>query len=139
MIFINNEEHKWTRVIKVNMKIEELRIGNCLYFVTDKPGSECVISGVSLFDNLVYSGGVNGVNADRGIEDFKPIYITEEYLIKVGFENKGKYTYQKDWIRITSPEFEGECYSFLVGAKFKYVHQLQNLFYCLTGTELTIK
>jgi hypothetical protein len=76
---------------------------------------------------------------------FEPIPLTEEWLLKFGFELdieddgyfKGKYK--------VSVSDEG-CIFFIYDnyypieiCEFKYIHQLQNLYFALTNTELTIK
>jgi len=91
---------------------------------------------------------------DEHLEDYEPIPLTEEWLLKFGFENKGhgfsdniyykqeellnwghrvimsntgivlQHGFMNQWSELTSVE---------------YVHQLQNLFHALTGEELTIK
>lgn len=85
---------------------------------------------------------------DLPIANFKPIELTEEWLKKFGFE----YDYDqesKSWSLMTSCEkFD---YLFEISNKYqeyfqpdflridiKYVHQLQNLYYALTGTELEL-
>lgn len=79
---------------------------------------------------------------------FEPIPIAEEWLLRFGFEKinepLGYHFENKDcWIYLIGLGFEIEintlderhnlCRSFL------YVHQLQNLYFALTGNELTIK
>ena len=75
----------------------------------------------------------------------KPIPLTEEWLLKFGFE-KTKHTgyYDKKWL---SGDFFFDGKKLLVITEglidgdfidIKFVHQLQNLYFCLTGEELTI-
>jgi len=75
---------------------------------------------------------------------FKPIPLTEEWLLKFGFESDWSGWSHKDVY------FElgvsGDKYINMVnggeynhGVPFEHVHQLQNLFFALTGEELTIK
>ena len=86
-------------------------------------------------------------NYDTTIRDVKPIPLTEEWLIKFGFdlinneyhqsrnhELKLYWTVNKNKM---IPEFNEK--RFVTGYDFKYVHQLQNLYFILTGEELTIK
>src|SRR5574343_622860 len=79
----------------------------------------------------------------HGINDWKPIVLTDEWLIRFGFEKKGK-RYSKDWfylwddnsnIVFALAEMEEKTGTYLV---VKYVHQLQNLYFALTGEELTL-
>lgn len=86
-------------------------------------------------------------NYDTTIRDIKPILLTEEWLLKFGFdlinneyhqsrnhELKLYWTVNKNKM---IPEFNEK--RFVTGYDFKYVHQLQNLYFILTGEELTIK
>lgn len=84
-------------------------------------------------------------------EDFKPIPLTEEWLLKLGFK---KYTENKFFIGFNygaysvnkvgdafdhwylNHEFDGTkriCHN------TRFIHQLQNLYFALTGNELELK
>jgi hypothetical protein len=78
----------------------------------------------------------------RAVQEFKPIPLNKGWLVKMeaviigGNESHAGYKINeliimvyKDCIRIDLGQFEIDV---------KYVHQLQNLYYDLTGTELTI-
>lgn len=77
-----------------------------------------------------------------------PIPLTEEILLKLGFE---KLTSKKDgFLADTYTCKKGTSFivyfdgvrlsvSFWQGNEKKYVHQLQNLYFALTGEELTFK
>ena len=79
-----------------------------------------------------------------------PVPLTEEWLIDLGA--KGRIS--PLWISLTNLKSElhfechesGEIVTMLKGDfadlildRLKYVHELQNLYFALTGTELTIK
>jgi len=75
------------------------------------------------------------------LENIEPIPLTEEWLLKFGFEIKQGRFGNEYWGKInlyTSSDkkivfcFDG----YLKG--IKYVHQLQNLYFALTGNELTL-
>jgi len=75
---------------------------------------------------------------------YEPIPLTEEWLIKFGFSGSTIDISDKISGCIDSIYFNGICigtasseYSGL--HRIKYVHQLQNLYFALTGEELTIK
>ncbi len=74
-------------------------------------------------------------------EIYKPIPLTKEWLVKLGFK-LWCGSYERNDIKI----FEVECGMFVlegdgksIGNIFNHVHQLQNLYFALTGEELTIK
>ena len=127
------------------MKASELRIGNYLE-VNDLIVSISKIEPEHLWDSLKDKWFFQG-------EEMQPISITEDWLLKFGFEKE--YKGSNDWSNYNSSgedlespiiiTFEnGEIYySAGEGVKlskcFKYVHQLQNLYFALTGNELNIK
>jgi len=83
--------------------------------------------------------------------DFKPIPITEDWLLDLGFEKEeGKLysLYVDDNLDVSlwsdtyfsNPTIELTCNGRVVCKDIKYVHELQNLYFALTGKELkTIK
>ena len=108
------------------MKSEELRVGNLVWLVSKS--KEYIID--------------SGYDIDEGIdsEDFLPIPILETTLIRLGFkkwtDKKGiDITYSKS-ILILHKRRDGWVVkrSMPVVAT---VHQLQNLYFALTGEELT--
>lgn len=140
------------------MKTNELRLGN---YVSYKEKIYKVTTIHS--DNSIRITDENGIEYGcYYINGIKPIEITEEWLVKLGFEieigNKHIYSlcaackefqiykYISD-IDITS-EFKHLNYQdFIIQFytyddsdvsfhNFKYIHQLQNLYHSLTGQEL---
>ena len=125
------------------MRVEELRIGNLVKTYLHPPISEWLNINVSVatLEDLAV--------APNSIE---PILLTEGWLVRFGFKREGVLF---DWaIKIQDNKWIG--YDFdtnRVGVAFihpsltrdiplidcKYVHQLQNLYYALTNTELKIK
>lgn len=105
--------------------VKELRVGNWV----DYKGNHCI------WDEDDF-GEVN-----YGILDFtNPIELTEDWLIKFGFQ--GNYI-QLEELQITH-EMDGyylaDDNGIGVGVEYiKHIHQLQNLYFALTGEELTIK
>lgn len=118
------------------MRIEDLRVGNYVY-------SGNILTQIDSIDNELTELINNGW--------FKPIPLTEDILLKCGFKKEkvssyggadmwqgmGAYSYNGEWI------FSGDyrCLH-LVGyfnTQINYLHQLQNLYFALTGEELTIK
>lgn len=113
------------------MNAHELRIGN--YILKNDKLHYC--SWMTIRDIKTQS-----IEED---DKFEPIPLTEEWLLKFGFEINETYCSKK--INKTN-EFnimffdDGwllcDCD---IHCKIKYVHQLQNLFWILCGEELTIK
>ena len=117
------------------MKSNELRIGNWV----EQPNNG-VTRVTAILNDLQ-------IKTETGYVDkyCMPIPLTEEWLLKFGFEldiedggyQKGKYK--------VSVSDEGCLFFIYIGyypeeiAEFKYVHQLQNLYFALTGEELELK
>jgi len=85
-------------------------------------------------------------------KDLQPIPLTEEMLLKFGFERikSDKYPHKfiinkdmRDEVEIENLNSQN-CFVFSHGKKFslikiEYVHQLQNLYFALTGKKLPFK
>lgn len=133
------------------MQINELRIGN-------KVGSGNEIITVN---EIIESG----INPKWGIHDNNPydeitfdliygIPLTEEWLLKFGFERYDELDVN-GYLGYKCNQNKGYCIDMYINSKGKccahylktalslnhpqYVHQLQNLYFSLTGEELKIK
>ncbi len=99
------------------MTVKELRIGN-LILINGKQ-TEII--------HLV---------CDDDYSHFEPIPLTEEWLVRAGFEfdKIDGYWYIDEYWRYF---FEGDvCFLGNFSHAVDYVHQLQNLYFALTGEEL---
>jgi hypothetical protein len=135
------------------MKASELRIGNLIKGIyhdyDDGIDEEIENETICKVVTLDVSGSGDYpiyVYSDENIEhfsDFKPIQLTEEWLFKFGFQKSMSWTYvvelkgnlklvyylgEKGW----SIGFK----SYSDFSNLEYVHQLQNLYFALTGEEL---
>lgn len=103
------------------MKANELRIGN--WFIQyDEPEE---------FDGDFYH-----------LSDIKFIPLTEEWLLKFGFECVFTNDDHHYYLESIDLSLDRSYQPFGIGKyklKFEYVHQLQILYFALTGEELTIK
>lgn len=122
---------------------KELRIGNLVeYKITDK------------FDERKEWWEVSEIDADdihwlskvdEKDEDFRPMSITKEILLKFGYRIDGDIFFKNNSLlrfignevfysrgEIDNAEFQEYISS------VKYVHELQNLHFALTGRELTV-
>lgn len=123
------------------MKAEELRLGN---WVDSETYGEFKIIGLSIFgeNKATFFKSMEYYPKATTIKTTKPIKLTEEWLIKFGFMPKGGY-YNKEAYNIEIiNEFEFIYFSIIdsdYDFEIKYVHQLQNLYFALTGNELINK
>ena len=134
------------------MDAKELRIGN---LVKDHLSRTQKVHEVRNDSYICYLS--NGSKLKYKLNTTKPIPLTEQWLLDFGFEksekgsvsiqfNIGENPLTKDWIMQlvwlkTLPDYNLEESLFYRNGfhKLYYVHQLQNLYFALTNTELTIK
>lgn len=117
------------------MNASDFRLNN---YVTNKEGGYSQISSIS--NNCT----------------FKPVPLTDEWLVKFGFEKGGsnRFNYidlnvdESFYIAVNGEEGVFNCIVALDNGEeeisecishIKHVHQLQNLYFALTGEELEIK
>lgn len=119
------------------MKANELRIGNLINI------DDCLTEIAGITKSTVFFDGGFQMFIAGGIE---PIPLTEDWLLKFGFKkigraykliNFGKFIFH-DYMGISFYP-AGLVNSLLRSDFLKYVHQLQNLYFALTGEELLIK
>ena len=69
----------------------------------------------------------------------KPIQLTEEWLLKFSFEHR-EFSFDKGSFFLSKRKGKNEYLYQAHTNRFqvKYVHQLQNLYFSLTGRELTV-
>jgi hypothetical protein len=115
------------------MKTAELRIGNWIIEPNNEDKNPFQI--FSIYDEPK-NEKLNGLP----INYFQPIPLTEEWLNKFDFiTTYGTWKFRG--IEYYSIESNGSLYfdDQYTATDIKYVHQLQNLYFALTGEELTIK
>ena len=132
-----------------NMKATELRIGNfiSINFGNCDDGKTTIVEGIS--DCEIY----NEEHGYSPCNEFKPILLTEQWLLDFGFEDEGGDDYvltkgenallltvEKDSISVSLIYLYGTYNSEYIFLKdILYVHQLQNLYFALTQKELVLK
>ena len=107
------------------MKPNELRIGNWIQFrYTETPV------------RITLGDFVREYN-DEHLEDYEPIPLTEEWLLKFGFEYSDLNGDSGLW-KIPPFQIYGKYNQFIYDYRLdvNYVHQLQNLYFALTYEEL---
>lgn len=123
------------------MKAIELRIGNLVYSFKDTVSE---VLGISTNNVGLKWSSTEFLQAN--FAQISPIPITKEWLIKMGFEaNIIIYSHPKNR-RLAVKLWDDPKIKFILFWKnlvireldVFYVHQLQNLFYSLTGEELKI-
>ena len=136
---------------------KELRIGN---LVEDHNGIRCEIYAIAS-NSVIVTGLFGSIQRTLGICEIKPIPLTDEELKCIGFKKSNKYKeiYDKnvfvletnspiklilcgtkgfyDCYSDYNPTFTPHPFNYITtNAGVKSVHQLQNLYFALTGEEL---
>jgi hypothetical protein len=116
------------------MIANELRIGNLIKFSED---------GTIFTVGSIEERGFTVQNDEETTwieaEEFEPIPLTEEWLLKFGFKIWDRNKWSDLGMNIVLLE-NGDNFLFLANQRHVnifYVHQLQNLYFALTGEELT--
>lgn len=127
--------------------LTHLRVGNLF---SDVDGTECYFAGAwEREDGWIVRDSANNTCKEKEIY---PIELSEEWLLRFGFKNKkssGTSYFDNYWLLdkygISKCTFDNNGYrkgSFYCGnteREIKHVHQLMNLYFALTGKELTIQ
>lgn len=135
------------------MKGNDLRLGNWIMGIGYMRVTELK---TELGNNFITASNKDVVFMDEE-DSFQPIELTEEVLLKIGFDamHENRYMYEKSIIN--KHNINDDVYvTFHIINKtlkinfsknlqilnlydIKYLHQLQNAYYCLTGKELEVE
>jgi len=134
------------------MKAQDLRIGNYVNFKNRNDIYYCEVQALcsngGIDINRYFKDGIDNDWQPEVIDNITPIPLTEEWLIKFGFEKNihgvmlklGNCTNSVLFFNSNSGQLrliESNC-KILTHDGLKYVHQLQNLYFALTNEELTV-
>lgn len=144
------------------LKATELRLNNQVFFSDESKGVKnaiATIKGIEDDDMLKFTAinvtdnstetrisiSQNTIEGWGELSQFSGIPLTEDILLRLGFEKQHNeddfdYWFKKGFCDdILWEHSEGFCHNLNHGGDIKYVHQLQNLYFALTGEELTFK
>lgn len=125
------------------MKTQELRIGNLLQSKVQLNFTDLKIPKYAMVD-IVMLMDLQRLGADKWA--FEPIPITEEWLLRFGFAfNSDNDEFQLSPVAldcIRTGRYRGKWITLykktVIETEIKYAHQLQNIYFALTGKELPI-
>ncbi len=130
------------------MEVKELRIGNYVY----PPDNDHTLWEVALDDFYYFYGGLKRFDSKP-----QPIPLTEQWLLDFGFKNEHAQPFEyyskkiavnyqihvltpyKSNIKEVGLKHRNGNIGYILSDKIYHVHQLQNLYFALTGKELTLK
>ena len=111
------------------MKAQELRIGN--YVFSKETQKHQMIVGVTLENPFI-----DAITFDyTTYNEIEPIPLTEKWLKNLGFKKGRKGFWFQGGVEYNPKKFD---LSFFGYVEIKYVNQLQNLYFALTGEELQL-
>ena len=132
------------------IQINELRIGN---LISPMGKSFTKVEGFDIYNDMILSSDF----AERTNDFFEPIPITEQWLVKFGFNcvNRPKMAFKlyhneekADFSSMILKEVGNNPVWVYAGnnrwtinpftVELKYVHQLQNIYFALTGIDLPL-
>ena len=128
------------------MNATDLRIGNYhFYRIVDDLDERKEYDEICQIDY----GDLRILTEFKDSPEYKPIPLTKEWLLKFGFVKEERYyargVHQRLFSGLMNLKFDRllQMWVFSVGrysdiTRIEYVHQLQNLYFALTGEELTI-
>ena len=130
------------------IKYTELRCGNKVHISGKEYPNERLVATVGeihYFGSTLecdFGKGEGEEDCDIDHEDLIPIPLSEEWLIRAGFEKYSDkefyiYTSKENEVRFYKSDSDWNLAYFIT--ETRYVHQLQNLYFWLTGEELTFK
>lgn len=135
------------------MKSNEVRQGNYAYYKYWNPNPSNpswefeVVEIVGVLKETFYFKLKNDKRTHK-IGELHPITLNEEWLLKMGFNNfNGEWYDIKVWINHLNVNLKLKCFTIsnpdvdevqFECENIEFVHQLQNLYWALTGEELTI-
>lgn len=124
------------------MTTQELRLGN--YVLHN--GNKCIITAID-YDEVQVDE--QGIYMRLPIEDIEPIPLTKKLMTQLGFEEDRivGFVYSKDsliHVNLAKPDksyknIHSGWASVTLFIHCKYLHELQNAFYAITGEELEVK
>ena len=120
------------------MKANELRIGNLIRWISTGE--------IDTVKDILTAGRKHECINNVNISDCEPIPMAEEWLDRFGFESYG-HIYTLHFKNGFALNYNTSLKSWFLSihsttttaiSDFKYVHQLQNLYFALTGEEIKI-
>lgn len=117
------------------MKAEELRIGNLVTL-----SGSLILTVYEIHEDCFYAKDAKGSSFKNTWADLQQIPLSEEVMLKCGF-NENEFGFHKGMLSFlfrTDKKFIPNIFDICCLKEVKHLHQLQNLFYAITGEELEV-
>ena len=128
------------------MKVTELKIGNYilglpLEFDENEDWEVCEVVILDSVGETEYEIWVDSKSNSEHFSEFKPIPLTEDWLIKFELEKMSESEYTLNTYDLANFKLwmNGGRFLFNDTIEIKYVHRLQNLYFDLKDKELKLK
>lgn len=135
------------------ISVKELRIGNLVYIFNNREAEVTDVSRHGCWVNLLEPEEMQSLS--HKVNNISPIPLTEEWLVRLGWEwNERTNSYERTpnekephgaaRMHLEFRAINGSYKMFnyvlkaIIAERIWYVHQLQNLYFALTGKELII-
>ena len=125
------------------IKANELRIGNYISPVSKNAGIHIPCYSVKYKVGAIDKFGVVKIidpskyqNITLKYGEYCGITITHEWLERFGFENRGNNLFVNGKIELRHYRGRNDVLVRGINVSYNYIHQLQNLYFALTGEEL---
>jgi hypothetical protein len=119
------------------MKAEELRLGNLVSNMNPRHNDSILI-----IESIGDNHEVNVFYRKYLLSELEPILLTEEWLLKFGFEKNKEHGYfELDRLIVAFHDGVDSFYlcDIDIFVKIETVHHLQNLYFAIRSKELTLK
>ena len=120
------------------MEATELRLGNKIYSNELDIDNGCEV--LQIVDCDYYA--IHEILRGNKVNKYSPIPITEKLLLTIGFQNRPEYSiygFINEFGRFSiwlDGRFKIESQD--IPKSIKYLHELQNVYFALTGSELSL-
>lgn len=119
----------------MELQAKDLKIGNYLEKSLKSGNGRTIVDSIGCQDIVRIFENIGSYN-------YAPIPLTEEWLIKLGFDSlqDGWYGYKLDKLSFSWNVYDNKVrFMGHIIVYIEYLHQLQNAVFALTGEELTLK
>jgi len=123
------------------LEANELRVGNLVEWYEPNTGDPLYVKVTGIVGHMIHATVNNTFQVcHENYQSWKPIVLNDNLLLRLGFvKDSVDNTYYKGDFEIMLPTYFMWKSSNIKKTIVKHLHQLQNLYFALTGEELNIQ